>query len=108
MPRFLIFATTSPRAASASRTSAARSRRSSRPFDSVSFRYLSTRRRIGANAPPASTEERWQPQFESAHFITLGLLYEENKRFAGGAVAPILRRGGKVPKPNRVEGPAGG
>ncbi len=41
---------------------------------------------------PASTEEAWQFQFESPHFITLGLLYEENKRFAGGAFAPILRR----------------
>ena len=41
---------------------------------------------------PGSTEEDWQFQFESAHFITLGLLYEENKRFAGGAFAPILRR----------------
>ena len=41
---------------------------------------------------PASTEEDWAFQFESAHFITLGLLYEGNKRFAGGAFAPILRR----------------
>jgi len=41
---------------------------------------------------PGSTEEDWQFQFESPHFITLGLLYEENKRFAGGAFAPILRR----------------
>src|SRR5712691_8980672 len=41
---------------------------------------------------PASTEEDWAFQFESAHFITLGLLYEANKRFAGGAFAPILRR----------------
>jgi len=41
---------------------------------------------------PASTEEDWAFQFESAHFITLGLLYETNKRFAGGAFAPILRR----------------
>jgi ParB family chromosome partitioning protein len=31
-------------------------------------------------------------QFESPHHITLGLLYEQNKRFAGGAFAPILRR----------------
>jgi ParB family chromosome partitioning protein len=31
-------------------------------------------------------------QFESAHHITLGLLYEQNKRFAGGAFAPILKR----------------
>ncbi len=41
---------------------------------------------------PEATEESWTFQFESAHFITLGLLYEENKRFAGGAFAPILRR----------------
>ena len=41
---------------------------------------------------PASTEEEWAFQFESPHFVTLGLLYEANKRFAGGAFAPILRR----------------
>jgi ParB family chromosome partitioning protein len=41
---------------------------------------------------PSSTEDDWAFQFESPHFITLGLLYEQNKRFAGGAFAPILRR----------------
>jgi ParB family transcriptional regulator, chromosome partitioning protein len=41
---------------------------------------------------PTSTEEEWGFQLESPHFITLGLLYEQNKRFAGGAFAPILRR----------------
>ncbi len=41
---------------------------------------------------PSATEEAWAFQFESPHFITLGLLYETNKRFAGGAFAPILRR----------------
>jgi ParB family chromosome partitioning protein len=41
---------------------------------------------------PESGEERYAFQFESPHFITLGLLYEQNKRFAGGAFAPILRR----------------
>ncbi len=41
---------------------------------------------------PDSGEEAYAFQFESPHFITLGLLYEENKRFAGGAFAPILRR----------------
>ncbi|HSE02954.1 MAG TPA: chromosome partitioning protein ParB [Methylomirabilota bacterium] len=41
---------------------------------------------------PQSGEEGYVFQFESPHFITLGLLYEENKRFAGGAFAPILRR----------------
>jgi ParB family transcriptional regulator, chromosome partitioning protein len=41
---------------------------------------------------PSSTEDEWALQFESPHFVTLGLLYEQNKRFAGGAFAPILRR----------------
>jgi ParB family chromosome partitioning protein len=45
-----------------------------------------------AGEQPSSTEEDWAFQFESAHFVTLGLLYEANKRFAGGAFAPILRR----------------
>ncbi len=47
---------------------------------------------------PSSTEEDWAFQFESAHLITLGLLYEQNKRFAGGAFAPILRRVDKFVK----------
>jgi ParB family chromosome partitioning protein len=41
---------------------------------------------------PSRGEEDYVFQFEAAHFITLGLLYETNKRFAGGAFAPILRR----------------
>jgi ParB family chromosome partitioning protein len=41
---------------------------------------------------PKSGEEDFAFQFEAPHFITLGLLYEQNKRFAGGAFAPILRR----------------
>jgi ParB family chromosome partitioning protein len=48
--------------------------------------------RGAADERPTSTEEDWAFQFESPHFITLGLLYEHNKRFAGGAFAPILRR----------------
>ncbi|HXH82355.1 MAG TPA: chromosome partitioning protein ParB [Candidatus Tectomicrobia bacterium] len=45
-----------------------------------------------AEQQPSTTEEQWATQFESAHFITLGLLYEGNRRFAGGAFAPMLRR----------------
>jgi len=45
-----------------------------------------------AEARPKTGEEDWAFQFEAAHFITLGVLYEENKRFAGGAFAPILKR----------------
>jgi ParB family transcriptional regulator, chromosome partitioning protein len=53
---------------------------------------------------PASPEEDWAFQFESAHFITLGLLYEGNKRFAGGAFAPILRRVDKFLKGTLARG----
>jgi ParB family transcriptional regulator, chromosome partitioning protein len=41
---------------------------------------------------PRTGEEDWAFQFEAPHFVTLGLLYEENRRFAGGAFAPILKR----------------
>ncbi len=41
---------------------------------------------------PSAGEETYAFQFEAAHLITLGMLYEGNKRFAGGAYAPILRR----------------
>jgi len=37
-------------------------------------------------------EDSFTFHFEEPHFITLGLLYEKNARFAGGAYAPILRR----------------
>jgi len=53
---------------------------------------------------PETTEEKWTFQFESPHFITLGLLYEENKRFAGGAFAPILRRVDKFLKQTLPKG----
>jgi ParB family chromosome partitioning protein len=45
-----------------------------------------------AEAQPKTGEEDWAFQFEAPHFVTLGVLYEENKRFAGGAFAPILKR----------------
>ena len=57
-----------------------------------------------AENQPSSTEEEWAFQFESAHFITLGLLYEQNKRFAGGAFAPILRRVDKFLKTTLKKG----
>jgi ParB family transcriptional regulator, chromosome partitioning protein len=41
---------------------------------------------------PRSGESDYTFQFEAPHLITLGVLYETNKRFAGGAFAPILRR----------------
>ena len=45
-----------------------------------------------AEARLGTGEEDWAFQFEAAHFVTLGIVYEENKRFAGGAFAPILKR----------------
>jgi ParB family transcriptional regulator, chromosome partitioning protein len=41
---------------------------------------------------PREGEEDYTFQFEAPHHITLGILYETNRRFAGGAFAPILRR----------------
>jgi ParB family chromosome partitioning protein len=41
---------------------------------------------------PKRSESDYAFQFESAHLVTLGLLYEQNKRFAGGAFAPIVKR----------------
>jgi len=45
-----------------------------------------------AREQPRTSEEHWSFQFEAPHFVTLGVLYEENRRFAGGAFAPILKR----------------
>lgn len=38
------------------------------------------------------SEEQYQLEFEEAAFITLGVCYEEQGRFSGGAYHPILRR----------------
>jgi ParB family chromosome partitioning protein len=45
-----------------------------------------------AEEAPRTSEEDWAFQFEAPHYATLGLVYEGNKRFAGGAFAPILKR----------------
>jgi len=45
-----------------------------------------------ADAEPARGEEDYAFQFEAPHLVTLGILYERNKRFSGGAFAPMLRR----------------
>jgi ParB family transcriptional regulator, chromosome partitioning protein len=45
-----------------------------------------------AEDQPRRGEQDYAFQFEAPHLITLGLLYEQNKRFAGGAFAPLLRR----------------
>jgi ParB family chromosome partitioning protein len=45
-----------------------------------------------AETEPRSGEEAYAFQFEAPHLATLGLLYETNKRFAGGAFAPLMKR----------------
>jgi ParB family transcriptional regulator, chromosome partitioning protein len=41
---------------------------------------------------PKSAEKDFAFEFERAHFITLGLLYEKKPRFSGGVFAPLLSR----------------
>jgi ParB family transcriptional regulator, chromosome partitioning protein len=41
---------------------------------------------------PRAAEKNFAFEFERAHFITLGLIYERKARFSGGAYAPILSR----------------
>jgi ParB family chromosome partitioning protein len=45
-----------------------------------------------AEEDPRRGEMDYAFQFEAPHLLTLGLIYEENRRFAGGAFAPILKR----------------
>ncbi len=45
-----------------------------------------------AQEAPRSSEEDWAFQLEAPHFVTLGIVYDGNPRFAGGAFAPILKR----------------
>ncbi|HUO05283.1 MAG TPA: ParB/RepB/Spo0J family partition protein [Candidatus Binataceae bacterium] len=48
--------------------------------------------RARMEAHPKADEKDFAFEFERAHFITLGLLYEKKPRFAGGAFAPLLSR----------------
>jgi ParB family chromosome partitioning protein len=41
---------------------------------------------------PPTPEQDFALEFEQAAFLTLGLCYEQNGRFAGGAYHPLLRR----------------
>src|SRR5690606_35205382 len=45
-----------------------------------------------ARAQPRATEEQYAAQFEAPEFLTLGLLYEKNARFGGGAYSPFLKK----------------
>jgi ParB family chromosome partitioning protein len=41
---------------------------------------------------PRASEKTFAFEFERAHFITLGILYEKNPKFSGGVYAPLLSR----------------
>lgn len=49
---------------------------------------------------PKSAEKDFAFEFERAHYVTLGLLYEKKPRFSGGVYAPLLSRvDGFIAKP---------
>jgi ParB family chromosome partitioning protein len=45
-----------------------------------------------AGRKPRSKESAYAAEFEAAELLTLGIVYEENKRFAGGAYRPFLKK----------------
>ena len=45
-----------------------------------------------ATTKPRCKETEYAAQFEAAEFLTLGIIYEHNKRFAGGAYSPFLKK----------------
>ena len=45
-----------------------------------------------AKRESGARETQYADQFESAELLTLGILYDKNPRFAGGAYAPFLRK----------------
>jgi ParB family chromosome partitioning protein len=48
--------------------------------------------RMYRGLPAGETEVEHAFEFEEPHFVTLGVCYERNGRFGGGAYAPLLRR----------------
>jgi len=45
-----------------------------------------------ARRRPGAREAEFTEQFEAAELLTLGIVYEQNARFAGGAYNPLLRK----------------
>jgi ParB family chromosome partitioning protein len=45
-----------------------------------------------ARSEPSSRESKFAAHFEAAELVTLGILYEKNPRFAGGAYSSLLRK----------------
>lgn len=45
-----------------------------------------------ALSKPRKKESDFSDEFEAAHLLTLGLIYQQNKRFAGGAYSAFLKK----------------
>lgn len=45
-----------------------------------------------AESRPRSKESQYMAEFEAPELLTLGIIYEQNKRFAGGAYSPMLKK----------------
>jgi len=45
-----------------------------------------------AKTKPRTKETAFSEHFEAAEFLTLGIIYEQNKRFAGGAYSSFLKK----------------
>jgi ParB family transcriptional regulator, chromosome partitioning protein len=45
-----------------------------------------------AKREPTRTEASLEAEFEAAELLTLGLVYEDNLRFGGGAYSPVLKK----------------
>ncbi len=45
-----------------------------------------------ADSKPRTKEMAFSEHFEAAEFLTLGIIYEQNKRFAGGAYTSFLKK----------------
>ena len=41
---------------------------------------------------PRAKESQFAAEFEAAELITLGIIYQQNKQFAGGAYSPLLKK----------------
>jgi ParB family chromosome partitioning protein len=45
-----------------------------------------------AKRKPIAKEAEFMAEFEAPEFLTLGIVYEKNSRFAGGAYSPLLKK----------------
>ena len=56
-----------------------------------SLEVIRMARTLAARTPRAK-ESEFSAEFEAAELLTLGIIYEQNRRFAGGAYSPFLKK----------------